>query len=116
MNIPTAGGRDAVEIQVKNNFELSESSTLPPLGSTSHGLRVVSESWSPNRDALTLQLSGAPGESYKLTAWDPGQIASVEGAEFEKSSGQKAQVRVQLPAAAPGTDPQATVVFHFAKK
>jgi len=116
MNIPITGARNAVEIQVKNNFELSESSTLPPLGSTSHGLRVLSESWSPNRDTLTLQLSGAPGESYKLTAWDPSQISSVEGAEFEKTSGQKAEVRVQLPAAAPGIDPQATVIFHFGGK
>jgi len=67
----------------------------------------------PNRDALSLQLSGAAGESYELTAWNPGQISSVEGAVLEKTSGEKAQVRVELPATAPGIDPQATVVFHF---
>jgi hypothetical protein len=110
VNIPITGGRNVVEIQVKNDFELSESSTLP---STSHGLRVLSESWTPNRDALSLQLSGAAGESYELTAWNPGQISSVEGAVLEKTSGEKAQVRVELPATAPGIDPQATVVFHF---
>ena len=114
VNIPITGGRNVVEIQVKNDFELSESSTLPTLGSTSHGLRVLSESWTPNRDALSLQLSGAAGESYELTAWNPGQISSVEGAVLEKTSGEKAQVRVELPATAPGIDPQATVVFHFA--
>ena len=113
VNIPITGGRNVVEIQVKNDFELSESSTLPTLGSTSHGLRVLSESWTPNRDALSLQLSGAAGESYELTAWNPGQISSVEGAVLEKTSGEKAQVRVELPATAPGIDPQATVVFHF---
>jgi len=113
MNIPLTGGRNVVEIQVKNDFELSESSTLQTLGSTSHGLRVLSESWTPNRDALSLRLSGAAGESYELTAWNPGQISSVEGAVLEKTSGEKAQVRVELPATAPGIDPQATVVFHF---
>ena len=114
--IPVGGGHDIVEIQVKNDFQLSESSSLPTLGSTSHGLRVLSESWTPNRDALSLQLSGAAGESYELTAWDPSQISSVEGAEMEKTSGPKAQVRVKLPVAAPGVDPQATVVFHFAPR
>jgi len=116
VNIPITGGRDVVEIQVKNDFELSESSTLPALGSTSRGLRVLSESWTPSRDALSLQLSGASGESYELTAWNPSQISSVEGAEMEKTSGPKAQVRVKLPATAPGIDPQATVTFHFAPK
>ena len=116
MNIPITGGRNVVEIQVKNDFELSESSTLPTLGSTSHGLRVLSESWTPNRDALSLQLSGTAGETYELSAWNPGQISSVEGAKLEQTSGQKAQVRVQLPATAPGIDPQATVVFHFAPR
>jgi hypothetical protein len=77
---------------------------------------VLSESWTPNRDALSLQLSGAAGETYELSAWNPGQISSVEGAELEKTSGQKAQVRVQLPATAPGIDPQATVIFHFAPR
>ncbi len=113
VNFPITGGRDVVEIQVKNDFELSESSTLPALGSTSRGLRVLSESWTPSRDVLSLQLSGAAGESYDLTAWNPSQISSVEGAEIEKTSGPKAQVRVKLPATAPGIDPQATVSFHF---
>jgi glycogen debranching enzyme len=116
INIPITSAHNIVEIQVKNDFELSESSTLPALGSTSHGLRVLSESWTPNREALSLQLSGAAGESYELSAWNLDQISSVEGAELEKTTGQKAKVRVQLPVTAPGIDPQATVVFHFAAR
>jgi GH15 family glucan-1,4-alpha-glucosidase len=116
VNIPITGGRNVVEIRFKHDFALSESSTLPALGSTSHGLRVLSESWTPTRDALTLQLSGTAGETYELSAWNPGQISSVEGAELEKASGQKAQVRVQLPATTSGMDPRATVIFHFAPR
>jgi hypothetical protein len=35
---------------------------------------------------------------------------------LQKTNGLKAQVRVQLPASAPGVDPQATVIFHFAAR
>jgi GH15 family glucan-1,4-alpha-glucosidase len=110
MSIPIAGNQNTIEIQLKNDFDLSESSSLPALGGTSRGLRVLSESWAPSRDTLTLWLSGAAGETYELSAWNPDQIASVEGAELEKKAGTQARVRLQLPA---GTDPRGTVVFHF---
>jgi GH15 family glucan-1,4-alpha-glucosidase len=116
VNLPIVGNRNTIEIQTKNDFELSESSTLPALGSTSHGLRVLSESWSPTRETLTLLLSGSAGESYELSAWNRGQISSIEGAALEKQAGAEAKVRVQLPASPPGSDPQATVIFHFAGK
>jgi GH15 family glucan-1,4-alpha-glucosidase len=116
VNAPIGGDGNVIEIQMKNNFELGERSTLPALGGTSHGLRVLSESWSPKRDALTLLLSGAAGESYELSAWNPDQISSIEGAALEKKTGTEARVRVQLPASPPGIDPQATVIFHFAAK
>jgi hypothetical protein len=116
LKVTIIGDRNTAEIQMKNNFELSESSTLPALGSASQGLRVLSESWSSTRETLTLLLSGAAGKSYELSAWNPDQIFSVEGAELEKKAGPEAKVRVQLPASAPGVDPQATVIFHFAAK
>jgi glycogen debranching enzyme len=116
VNLPITGDRNAIEIQMLNDFELSESSTLPPLGTTSRGLRVLSETWSPTRDTLTLLLSGVPGENNELSAWNADQISSIEGAEIEKKSGPEAKVRVQLPASAPGLAPQATVIFHFAAK
>ncbi len=116
VSLPITDSTNTIEIQMKNNFEVSESSTLPPLGSTSRGLRVLSESWSATRDTLTLLLSGAAGESYELSAWNPDQISSVDGAELEKKTCAGAKVRVQLPASPPGIDPQATVTFHFAAK
>jgi len=113
IDLPLTNGRNTVEIQVQNDFGLSESATLPALGSTSHGLRVLSESWAPNRDSLTVLLSGASGETYELAAWNPGQIRTVEGGQLENGSAQEAKVRVQLPVAAPGADPEAIVTFHF---
>jgi hypothetical protein len=114
MNLPIAVGKNVVEIKMENNFELSWSSTLPPLGSTNRGLRVVSESWTPARDTLTLLLSGMAGESYEFSAWNTSQISSVDGAQLDRTTEPAAKVRVQLPASAPGGDAQATVVFHFA--
>ena len=116
IDMAVSSGQNVVEIQMKNDFQLSESSTLPALGSTSHGLRVLSESWTPKRDALSLLLSGAAGESYELSAWNPSQISSVEGAEMEKTTGPQTRIRVKLPATATGIDPQATIVFHFVPK
>ena len=116
VNLPTLAGRSTVELEIKNDFEISAALATPELGSTSHGLRVLSESWTPARDALTLSLSGAAGEIYELTAWNPGQIRSVDGAELELGNAQQAKVHLRLPAAAPGVDPQVTVVFHFAPR
>ncbi len=116
VSLPIIGDHNTLEISMKNNFEISESATLPALGSTSHGLRVLSESWTPARDSLSLILSGTAGETYEFSAWNPGQIISVQGAELEKGTLQVAKVRVQLPASAPGTDPRAKVVFHFAAR
>jgi glycogen debranching enzyme len=116
INIPIQGVSNIVDIESKNDFELSFPSTLPDLGSTSHGLRVLSEAWTADRQTLKLELSGASGEEYEFFTWDAGQISSVEGAELQKTNAPKARVMVKLPASAPGVDPQATVIFHFASK
>jgi glycogen debranching enzyme len=115
-SLPITGNRNAIEIQMKNDFELGVSSTPPALGSTSRGLRVLSELWSPTRDTLTLLLSGASGASYELSAWNPEQISSIEGGELEQKTGGEGKVRVKLPVSGPGVDPQAKVIFHFAAR
>jgi GH15 family glucan-1,4-alpha-glucosidase len=109
---PTSG-RSTVEIHMKDDFEIGDSASLPPLGTASRGMRVISELWTLSRDALTLAISGTAGETYELSAWNPGQISSVQGGDLEKGTAELAKVRLQLPASAPGVDPQATVVFHF---
>ena len=113
VNLPIVGERNTIEIQMKNDFELGVSSTLPALGSTSQGLRVISESWSANRETLTVLLSGASGASFELSAWNPEQISSIEGAELEQKTGAEGKVGVKLPVSA---DPRAKVIFHFAAR
>lgn len=114
IEIPVRAGVSTVEVEMAGNFELSYTSALPALGTESRGLRVLSESWSPTRDTLTVRLSGTPGEGYELSAWNARQLSSVEGAQLERTNASDARVHVRLPVSSPGSDPQATVVFHFA--
>src|SRR6266436_222257 len=109
------GKSNALKIRVRKDFHVSYDSSLPRLGSGSEGLRVLSQTWTPQRDALTLELAGSAGAEYEL-AVDPGQLTSVDGAGpvyFE--SGVQA-VRVRIPAGEPGTYVKTKVVFHFSGK
>jgi glycogen debranching enzyme len=116
VSLPFISGKSTIEIHLKNDFEIGETTTLPPLGTASRGLRVISESWTPSRDALTVLVSGVAGGLYELSAWNPGQISSVQGASLEKGTPELARVHLKLPDSAPGVDPQATIVFHFAAR
>jgi len=77
-------GKHHLRIRVMDDFAVSFSSNLPPLGAKSQGLRVLSEAWSAAKDQLTLDLAGAAGRRYLLSVWNPEQIQSVEGGEIER--------------------------------
>jgi GH15 family glucan-1,4-alpha-glucosidase len=115
VNLPINEHRSTVEIQMKNDFQVGLPADAPVLGGTSHGLRVLAESWTAAHDSLSLLLSGAAGDIYELSAWNADQIRSVEGAVVEKGTDQGARIRVQVQAGAAAVEPQATVVFHFAR-
>ncbi len=85
-------GENTVVLKLKNDFGLSLINDLPVLGSTSHGMRVLSESWNSIRSQLTLTISGLPREQYEIAVWNPGQIASVQGGSLGKLG-----IRIQIP-------------------
>jgi glycogen debranching enzyme len=112
VRFPVSSGPNTLHMRVHNDFGLFYSSGLPALGSTSEGMRVVSESWSPAMDALTLDVAGRPGHVYELGVWNPEHVTSVEGSAFEKTS---AKVRIQFTGS--GEDyVHSKVVFHFGGK
>jgi glycogen debranching enzyme len=86
-------------IRTHNDFGLALDSALPPLGSASQGLRVVSESWDKGRSTLTLEVAGTSGNEYHFAVWNPAQIASVEGAQVRKDGQGKTTLHVSF---APG--------------
>jgi hypothetical protein len=109
MRFPVLGGATSVVIRVKNDFGLTLSNQLPALGSTSRGLRVISNSWNPASTQLTVEVSGVPGMGYELGVWNPGQISSVVGAVLTKQG----NIRIEMPAGKDGDYVHHTFLIHF---
>ena len=105
VRISLSSGVNTLHIRLKDDFGLAYDSTLPALGSTSEGLRIVSETWSPPHDHLTLSVSGCAGRTYRLSVWNPAQIASVSGAKLAKGPDGLSNLVVEFPPNA--TDPVA---------
>jgi GH15 family glucan-1,4-alpha-glucosidase len=104
--------RTVLRIFLLNDFALSAASPLPPLGSASRGLRILSETWSPARDQLTLDLQGASGGQYELKVWNPSQIQHVEGAKLKKQPGGSI-LALQIPASDSESYAHAKIAIHF---
>jgi glycogen debranching enzyme len=109
INAPLKAGKNTIAIRLRNDFALDYSNLLPPLGSASRELRIVSESWSGPHDTLLLELAGIPGSTYVLNAWNPAQVTSVEGGEFKEG-----KLRVSFPSRQPETYTRQKVIIHFA--
>jgi len=109
VRFPVYGATNSVVIRLKNEFGLTMTNQLPALGSTSSGLRVISESWNSVRDRLTVEVSGVPGREYELGVWNPGQISFVEGAVLTKQG----RIRIEMPVEKDTDYRRHTVVLHF---
>jgi hypothetical protein len=93
-------GRSTLRLRFNNDFELGIASHLPPPGSTSEGLRILSTAWTPDRDRFNLEVAGAPGNSYELSLWSASEITSIEGAELNKDNPRAPKLVVRFPAGA----------------
>jgi Amylo-alpha-1,6-glucosidase len=96
-------------IQTRNDFGISFSNDLPPLGSGSQGLRVVSEEWNEARSEVTLTASGLGGRTYELSIWNPAQVASVDGGVLTKAG----RLEIHLPDGSSEGYVHQKVVLHF---
>jgi hypothetical protein len=115
VRIPLSAGANTLHIRLKDDFGLAYNSILPALGSTSEGIRIVSETWSPAHDRLTLSVSGSAGRTYRLSVWNPAQIASVSGARLAKGPDDRSTVVVEFPANATEPVARATISLQFVK-
>jgi hypothetical protein len=102
-------GKNTLRIRMNNDFGISYESSLPPLGSSSLGLRLISDSWSTSGDEESLEFAGAAGARYELAVWNPGQIASADGAEIKNG-----KLVVSIPANSSDVYPHQKVLIHFA--
>ncbi len=97
VRITIAGASNSLRIRTRDDFGLSYSATLPAIGTSSEGLRIVSETWTAAHDRITLNTSGLAGSRYVLNVWNGGQIAAVEGARLVKAPDGKSELVLELP-------------------
>jgi hypothetical protein len=105
-------GTNNLLIRMKNDFGLTLTNELPHLGSASRGLRIVNESWNAAKDQLTLDVSGLAGARYELGAWNPAQIASVDGAVLNKLG----KLEIEIPKGAPESYVAQKVALQFRRQ
>jgi glycogen debranching enzyme len=118
LKISAPSGNSTLRLHVKDDFGVAFDATLPPLGSRSLGLHILTETWSTSRDTLTMDVAGKPGATYELTVWNPSQAATVEGGHLLATREGLAQVRVTFPPndADANAYTGGKIIFHFPKR
>lgn len=111
VHFAVSDGLNNLVIRVKDDFGLALSNDLPPLGSASRALHVLSESWNATKTELTLEVSGLAGSRYEMSVWNPGQIVTVEGAILTKPG----KLEIQMRQGAADSYVQQKVVIHFGR-
>jgi GH15 family glucan-1,4-alpha-glucosidase len=115
VRFPVTEGQKSLRIVVTNDFAVTATTVLPPLGSASTGVRILSESWSASHDQLTLDVSGATGAQYDLKVSNAAQIDHVDGAELKKRA-EGSILTLQIPSSGSSENyANAKVVIHFFK-
>jgi hypothetical protein len=112
VKFPLGEGQKILRIFVTNDFAITPMTALPALGSTSTGVRILSETWSPSHDQLTMDVSGAAGAPYELKVWNAAQIERVEGAALKKTA-EGPLLLLQMPSSGSDTYAHAKIVIHF---
>jgi glycogen debranching enzyme len=106
-------GKYVLRIHLQNDFDFGVPATLPALGSSSEGMRVLTEDWSTGKDQLTLEITGVAGRTYALNLLNAEQIETVDGGSV--SSGKSGGVlSVEMPSSATEHYTRKSVVLHFA--
>jgi len=106
---------NTIRIRLQDDFGFTYAPNLPPLGSESQGLRILSESWSASYDLLTLNISGIAGGIYELNLWNPAQITSVEGAELIRD-GNTGHLQIRIPGKTSAPQAHQTIKIHFPER
>ncbi len=112
--ITVSGGSNVLRIRTRDDFGLSYVSALPAIGATSQGLRILSETWTPARDRLTLNISGLADSQYILSVWNGEQIASIDGAKLFKTEDGRTELILDLPKMGSAASSTAAVSIQFA--
>lgn len=112
--VPLSTETTSVRVRLKNDFGLSTDSEMPAPGSSSQGLREVSETWDKAGNQLRVVFSGVRGRTCEVAVWNPGEVNAVDGATLS-GKGAIGKLLVQFPQSSDGYTRQ-EVVFHFNRR
>ena len=96
--LPVSTQTGTLNIRLRNDFGVSYSNELPALGTSSEGLRILSEAWNAARTQLTLSVTGLPGKHYDLAVRGAEQVGSVNGGNLERTGPATGLLHVDFPA------------------
>jgi len=113
VKFPLMPGSSVLKLSVRNDFSIGLAPELPPLGSESRGLRVLSQSWTGN--SLEVAIAGAAGATYEIPVWNPRQIATVDGAVLLKKDAESGALRISIPAGGTEPHPREKIIIQFVK-
>jgi glycogen debranching enzyme len=108
MRFQLRDARNSLVIRTRKDFGLAMANELPPLGSASRGLRVISDSWNASKSQLVMDVSGLGAHKYEMSVWNAGQVLSVDGAAL--SGG---RLQIEMPQAASDSYVSQKVTLHF---
>ena len=111
--LPVSTQPGTLRIRLRDDFGVSYSNELPPLGESSAGLRILSEAWNTSRTQLTLSVTGMPGEHYQLAVRGAEQVAAVNGGGLERSGPSAGILHVDFPATGSGEYIAHEIVLNF---
>jgi glycogen debranching enzyme len=121
VRIPIHDNKNFLRLFLSDDFSIGDDAALPALGSMSEGLRIISETWSPSKDSLVLDVSGKAGKTYVLKVLDEGgQIDEIEGAvgtglNYSQPMG-SAFIAIDIPHDSSEAYHHTSVVIHFKSK
>jgi hypothetical protein len=100
IEVPLKRTQQRLTLYVDDDFGLAEPAALPLLGTAGGGVRVLSQTWTRDHADLRLRIAGITGAEYSFGVWDPGEIASLDGATLDPGSDDRASLRVLMPGVA----------------
>jgi glycogen debranching enzyme len=113
VRISVEGEKNSLRIRLHNDFGFSYAGDLPNIGASSQGLRVLSETWAPAPERVTINVAGLAGGRYELSVWNAAQIASVDGAKLSKAADGKTGLIVELAKNGAESHASGTITIHF---
>jgi glycogen debranching enzyme len=116
IRLPLSRGANKLYVSLRNDFGLSVEPTLPPLGTKSLGLRVLSDTWSATRDRLDLEVAGIAESAYDLELTNASSLTQVDGAKWARDGPGRGRIRLEMPKGSPASYVRARVVLHFGGK